>query len=106
MSSLGRLRGPGGPLDGWRDEHGRRRVELHGETVSVATVVLEAFDRVRPYGLEACHWPVGTVSDEVTNLRWGTHRENMNDKKRKEIHKSEVGTYQSGSRTESEAGQQ
>lgn len=103
VSSDGDLRGRGGPLRPQLDEDGRRSVKLHGERVAVATVVLETFDRPRPYGREACHGPLGLVSDAVTNLRWGTHRENMNDKRRHEMRKMEGGTYPSPPRTESEA---
>jgi hypothetical protein len=105
VSSLGSIRGLGGPLEPVRDEYGRRHVELHGVRVAVATVVLEAFDRIRPYSMEACHGWLGTVSDAVTNLRWDTHAANMGDR-RKGRKETEAETYQLGPRPVSEAGQQ
>src|SRR5262249_33726715 len=113
VSSLGRVRSVdrtlsdgraagGVMLEPTRDEDGRRHVDLNGERVAVATLVLEAFGRLRPYGLEACHGELGTDSDAVVNLRWDTHLENMRDKRRAEEQKTEGETYQSAVTTVSQ----
>jgi hypothetical protein len=100
VRSVGRTLADGRPAGGVLlepvpDEHGRMHVELRGERVAVATLVLEAFDRPRPYGLEACHGELGTDSDALVNLRWDTHLENMRDKRRKAKPETERETYQS-----------
>ena len=54
--------------------------------VHVAVLVLEAFDRAKPEGMEACHGRDGhQVNWWPSNLRWGTHRENERDKRRTEV---------------------
>ena len=117
VSSLGRVRSVdrtlsdgraagGVPLERYRDRDGYWCVKIAGETVRVCDLVLEAFDRPRPYGQEACHGDLGQDYDYVTNLRWGTHAENIRDKKRKANSKSEGETYPCLVRTVSEAGQQ
>jgi hypothetical protein len=46
----------------------------------VHRLVLEAFVGPRPPGLECCHYPDHTSSNNrLRNLRWDTHRENMQD---------------------------
>lgn len=83
VSSLGRVRSAGGVLSPVPDKDGYPRVSLHGEKVRVMHLVLEAFDRPRPYGLEACHDPrrsEGRQDCRIAVLRWGTHRENERDK--------------------------
>jgi len=105
VSSLGRVKGPGGPLNPVRDSDGYLRVTLHGEKVKVMHLVLEAFVGPRPYGHDGCHDPKrseGRQDCRLAVLRWGTHRENMNDKKRKAKSESECGTYQSSPRTVSQ----
>ena len=54
--------------------------------VHVAVLVLETFDRAKPEGMEACHGRDGhQVNWWPSNLRWGTHRENEQDKRRTEV---------------------
>ena len=54
--------------------------------VHVAVLVLEAFDRAKPEGMEACHGRLGHQCNWwPSNLRWGTHRENEQDKRRTEV---------------------
>lgn len=64
---------------------GYPHVTINGEQVPVMHLVLEAFDRLRPYGTEACHAPqaAGRQDCRLEVLRWDTHRENERDKKRK-----------------------
>jgi NUMOD4 motif-containing protein len=66
------------------NQDGYPQVTINGETVLVMHLVLEAFDRPRPYGMEACHAPeaAGRQDSRLAVLRWGTHRENERDKKR------------------------
>lgn len=59
-----------------------------GRQRQVAHLVLEAFVGPRQPGMEACHFPDRTPSNNaITNLRWDTRRENIRDA---QIHK--VGT--------------
>ena len=65
------------------DKDGYRRVSIAGQMVGVATLVLETFDGPAPEGTEACHWPDPDRScNDLSNLRWDTHRENERDKAR------------------------
>jgi hypothetical protein len=106
VSSLGRIRGPGGPLTPFPDRDGYLRVTLRGEQVQMSHLVLEAFDRIRPYGLEACHGKAGNQVNHLTNVRWDTRRANGNDKKRKAISKSEWKTSPHRPKTTSQNDQQ
>lgn len=58
---------------------GRRRVELPGgETVEVSRLVLLAFVGPPPFeGAEADHINEDTIDNELSNLRWVTHEENV-----------------------------
>lgn len=48
--------------------------------VTVATLVCTAFHGPRPAGMECCHGDGTRSNDAAANLRWGTRRENMQDK--------------------------
>lgn len=48
----------------------------------VHKLVLDAFVGPRPDKMEARHGVEGKLDNTLSNLRWGTHKENMNDKKR------------------------
>src|SRR5580693_5923790 len=83
VSSLGRVRSPGGLLTPHPDSDGYLRVTLGGEKARVTHLVLEAFVSPRPFGSEACHDPKrseGRQDCRLAVLRWGTHRENERDK--------------------------
>lgn len=65
---------------------GRRWVTISkdrkSKTRPVSQFVLEAFVGPRPSGLgriDCCHGDLGTSSDAVSNLRWDSHRANMQD---------------------------
>jgi len=80
----------GGELTQTPDPDGYLYVTLHdgprSRRVHVAVLVLEAFDRPKPEGMEACHGRDGhQVNWWPSNLRWGTHRENEQDKRRTEV---------------------
>ena len=48
---------------------------------AVQCLVLEAFVGPCPEGMEACHYPDPTrTNNRLENLRWDTHSENMRDK--------------------------
>lgn len=47
--------------------------------VSVHVLVLEAFVGPRPEGCHACHWDDDKTNNHVSNLRWGTRSDNMQD---------------------------
>jgi hypothetical protein len=79
----------GGELSPTPDEDGYLYVTLHdgarSRRVHVAVLVLEAFDRAKPEGMEACHGRAGHQCNWWPgNLRWGTHRENERDKRKTE----------------------
>lgn len=43
-------------------------------------LVLEAFDRPCPKGLECRHLDGDSQNNHISNLKWGTHKENMQDR--------------------------
>jgi NUMOD4 motif len=106
VSSLGRVRSPGGLLTPYPDRDGYLRIKIRGEQVQVSHLVLEAFCGPRPYGTEACHGPNGVRDNRVSELRWDTRRENGKDKKRHEMRETEGGTYPSWPATLSQGVQQ
>lgn len=52
------------------------------KNVSVHTMVLLAFVGPRPEGMEACHGNGDAADNRPENLRWDTHYENNQDRKR------------------------
>jgi hypothetical protein len=68
------------PLEQFEDDDGYLRVTIHGESVPVHILVLEAFHGPRPFGKEGCHGPGGQKDNSAENLRWDTHQENEKDK--------------------------
>lgn len=66
--------------------HGYLVVKLSREGTSVTKTVhrqvLLAFVGPCPEGLEACHGPGGQKDNQLSNLRYGTHEENMEDRRR------------------------
>ena len=61
---------------------GRQTVAIGRAPRLVAHLVLEAFVGPRPPGMCALHGRRGLASDELSNLRWGTHSENNLDRVR------------------------
>jgi hypothetical protein len=66
---------------------GRRYVQLIDQSRrrvirKVATMVLEAFTGPCPPGLEILHNNGNPADDRLENLRWGTHKENMEDREK------------------------
>jgi hypothetical protein len=49
---------------------------------AVHKLVLEAFDRPRPKGMQARHLDGNPSNNKISNLRWGTAKENAEDKRR------------------------
>lgn len=56
------------------------RVDGRTRNVGVHVLVLTTFTGPRPPGYETCHGPGGRSDNRHTNLRWGTHTENMADR--------------------------
>lgn len=48
----------------------------------VHQLVATAFIGERPEGMEVCHWDDNPQNNHVSNLRWGTHGDNMRDMNR------------------------
>jgi hypothetical protein len=47
----------------------------------VSHLILETFCGPRPDGQECCHFPdPNPLNNRIENIRWGTHKENINDK--------------------------
>ncbi|MET0716382.1 MAG: NUMOD4 motif-containing HNH endonuclease [Mycetocola sp.] len=98
ISSHGRVRSlrSGRVLKPWLTNFGHRQVQLcrrgrpTGRTIH--SLVLEAFVGPRPAGMEGCHNDGDPTNNHPENLRWDTHRANMQDM---QIH----GTHAQGSRT-------
>lgn len=55
-------------------------VDFQKRTVSVHTLVLEAFAGPAPKGMECRHLDGKKLNNRLDNLRWGTHPENEADK--------------------------
>lgn len=53
---------------------------------SVHSLVAEAFLGERPEGLNVCHWDDVPTNNHVSNLRWGTHSDNQQDRIRNGLH--------------------
>lgn len=69
-----------------RDREGYARINFwHGGallTRKVATIVAECWLGEQPFpGAEVCHGKAGQFCDKPNNLRWGTHQENLADRK-------------------------
>lgn len=65
----------------------RRRCRLYfsdgrAETKTVSRIVLESFVGPCPEGMECCHNNGDRLDDRLENLRWGTRKENMGDRRR------------------------
>lgn len=66
---------------------GRRSISLFApqrpkKMVLVARTVLSTFGSPAPPGMECCHCDGDCTNDNLTNLRWDTHRENIRDVRR------------------------
>jgi len=59
------------------DGSGYLRLSLAGATRHVHRLVLEAFDRPCPPGMEVLHGPGGRTDNRLANLRYGTRSENL-----------------------------
>lgn len=65
------------------NERGHCRVPLGGgKRLLVHHVVLSAFDRLRPDGLDCRHLDGNARNNRLENLCWGTKKENMADRDR------------------------
>lgn len=88
-------RAGGLPVTPYPDKDGYPCITINGEEVRLCDLVLETFDRPRPYGQEACHDPLlseGRQDCRLVALRWDSHRENEKDKRRKDKSRSEFRT--------------
>lgn len=67
-------------------KYGHQYVTLRNESVrarfQVHHLVLQAFIGPRPHGLEGCHEDGNASNNSAGNLRWGTHKSNMEDRSR------------------------
>lgn len=74
-----------------KDKRGYARVALYldgvSKTYQVHRLVLETFIGPCPEGMECLHIDGNPENNDISNLRWGTHYENVQDAKRH-------GTYQ------------
>lgn len=73
-------------LNQYRDSKGYARLQLSGEagivTVCVHHLVLKAFVGPKPEGMECRHLDGNPANNRLSNLCWGTPRENQADKAR------------------------
>lgn len=67
------------------------RVNIAGKVFFIHTLVLETFVGPKPPGMECLHWDGDGANNRLSNLRWGTHQENVEDSMR-------LGTIPHGSR--------
>lgn len=84
LSSKWRRMKPGVNPDGYRS------VKIAGKRIKVSKLVLEAFYGPRPDGMECRHLNNRRDDDRASNLAWGTHKENIADKKRHGTHQAGV----------------
>ena len=81
-----RLKGRMMALQISRTNCGYRTVRLYqdgvGKTFTVHSLVAEAFIGPCPEGQEVLHGAAGVLNNSVENLSYGTHTENMRDKRR------------------------
>ena len=92
VSDAGRIRSKrrsgssGGVLRPMVRPDGRMRVALSKNGVVtdflLHRVVLEAFRGPCPEGMEACHSDDDPSNNNLSNLRWDTHANNVNDRRR------------------------
>jgi hypothetical protein len=65
---------------------GHLRVNLakdrKSKTVYIHRIVLEAFQGTCPIGQECCHADDDPSNNVISNLRWGTHKENTEDRRK------------------------
>lgn len=68
------------------DRGGYLKVCLCNDSVQehpfVHHLVLKAFIGPRPVGMQCCHFDGNRANNRLTNLRWDTHRANMDDRSR------------------------
>lgn len=62
------------------DDNGYRRVTVTGKSRLLHRIVLEAFVGPCPEGMECCHNNGDRSDCRPENLRWGTHKENSQDR--------------------------
>jgi HNH endonuclease/NUMOD4 motif len=81
-------RAPGVPLSPVADKLGYRFVTLAGRRRPVHQLVLEAFVGSRPDGYESLHGNDVPSDNRLTNLRWGTRADNVQDavERRRHVH--------------------
>jgi hypothetical protein len=63
---------------------------------SVHRIILETFIGECPNGMEACHNDGNKMNNNIGNLRWDTHRNNILDKKKHGTDKKKHGTMNVG----------
>ena len=56
--------------------------EGEGYRLRVGVIILTTFKGPRPLGKECCHWNDIKTDNRISNLRWGTRKENSIDKER------------------------
>lgn len=97
VSNFGRVqtcRSPGNGnrlTENWRDmktgrlKHGHRYARFSKNSkmtrIYVHRLVLELFVGPCPEGMECCHNDGNPENNHVSNLRWSTHRDNLNDRR-------------------------
>lgn len=57
--------------NGWNRNKGKKK--------KVHQIVLEAFCGEKPHGMSGCHNDGNQLNNNLSNLRWATHSENMHD---------------------------
>lgn len=79
VSSLGRIRGPRKITYGNVGTRGYLQVCIKRQTKNVHVLVAEAFLGKRPEGYHVCHKDGNKHNNKISNLRYGTPKENWND---------------------------
>lgn len=83
VSSYGRVIGAKGSiLKPWKHRSGHLYVALgKGDKHQVHRLVIEAFGEPQPHGTECRHLDGNPTNNHISNLAWGTRKENIDDHK-------------------------
>ncbi len=81
VSSVGDVEGPNGPLKPIRSKDGYLYIFIHRKKRLIHRLVLETFIGLCPKNMECRHLDGNPENNQLSNLTWGTRRENVNDRR-------------------------
>jgi len=82
VNLIGQIMGPSGKiLSQMKSKDNHCYVFIHGKKRWVHRIVLEAFCGECPSGMECRHLDGNPLNNQLKNLKWGTKKENTNDRR-------------------------